>query len=188
MLWKLEWGEPSGRIQIDTARRCSFTPYIAELQENSDEIGSVYEHERPVFISEMPTIAYCAETTEAEKSESQVLRLKEYPAMKNIYLAAGDLDNYGFDVINEDSGKTLYINRNPSKAIGMMDGGLVNSRVGTERVSPLYPAKKHVMMNGVEIFRYSMENKTLIPMTELAPYHMRLNNVYHTINAYRLDI
>lgn len=136
----------------------------------------------------MPIIAYRVETTEPEKSESQMLRLKEYPAMKNIYLAAEDLDNYGFDVINEESGNTLYINRNPSKAIGMMDGELVNSRVRTERVSPLYPAKKHVMMNGVEVFSYSMENKTLIPMTELAPYHMRLYNVYHTIDAYRLDI
>ena len=79
----------------------------------------------------MPIIAYRVETTEPEKSESQMLRLKEYPAMKNIYLAAEDLDNYGFDVINEESGNTLYINRNPSKAIGMMDGELVNSRVWT---------------------------------------------------------
>lgn len=146
--FSLEWEQASGRIQIDTARRYSFTPYKAELQENSVEIGSVYEFEKPVFISEMPIIAYRVETTEPEKSESQMLRLKEYPAMKHIYLAAEDLDNYGFDVINEESGNTL----NPSKAIGMMDGELVNSRVRTERVSPLYPAKKHVMMNGVEVF------------------------------------
>ena len=65
--FSLEWEQASGRIQIDTARRYSFTPYKAQLQENSVEIGSVYEHEKPVFISEMPIIAYRAETTEAER-------------------------------------------------------------------------------------------------------------------------
>lgn len=185
----VEWNENADSIIINTEKSYTPTPYIPIVATNNSEIiGNVKHSDLAVFISEMPIISYIVDTDNTDVSEEQLFQYLKNTMIRNIYIIAEDLSNYGFDVVKNEDEKTLYIIKNELKKYGLMDGEIVNSPTNTDKVYNLYRNDKYVVMDGKKVASYSIGDKTLISVTELMNYGELIYTEKGDNNEYDADI
>ena len=159
--FSLLWNEEKREIVINTEASYHSLDYPQpEAVAEGTVLGKAYESKQMVFINEMPILSYNLETKKEGRLSDEL-----------IYIAAEDLEQYGFDVSWFPSERILSLSYRENKPFGMMDGETVNGQRTQDMAYTLYADSLKVFIGGKEISgAYSANGKILIPISELYPY------------------
>lgn len=159
--FSLLWNEEKREIVINTEASYHSLDYPQpEAVAEGTVLGKAYESKQMVFINEMPILSYNLETKKEGRLSDEL-----------IYIAAEDLEQYGFDVSWFPSERILSLSYRENKPFGMLDGETANGQRTQDMAYTLYADSLKVFIGAKEISgAYSANGKILIPISELYPY------------------
>ena len=151
-----------GVLDIDTEN-----PYVPEepYEPSGEAVGELYEADCAMFISECPIVTYYS-TCDTVYSDEQIERIDSHELMNGVFVAASELEAYGFDMETKDN--DIYLTYNKDKGYVMPGAELINSM--PEAKYTAYGTDRQVYLDGRAVRCVDSEKGLMFPVSELCSY------------------